>query len=132
MTVPSSSKLLRQRAEYHAREVITSDGISQLPVDPLAIAKKRDITVSANRVKTAGVSGFLMKVGDRFGIGYSTNIDNQGFINFTIAHELGHYFLPGHVDHLFGSGDNMHLSHAGFVSSDDCEREADFFAAALL
>jgi|ERR1051326_4100660 hypothetical protein len=131
MTVPSSSKLLRQHAERHADEVIASDGISRLPIDPSLIAKKRDITVAANRGKSAGVSGCLMKVGDHFGIGYSTRIDNQGFINFTIAHELGHYFLPGHVSYLFG-GNEIHLSHAGFVSDDSYEKEADFFAAALL
>jgi Zn-dependent peptidase ImmA (M78 family) len=132
MTVPSSPKLLRQRAEYHAREVIVADGISRFPVDPIRIATKRGITVSAKRVKNAGVSGCLMKVGDEFGIGYTTHIDNPGFINFTIAHELGHYFLPGHIGHLFSDGDQVHLSYAGFVSRDNYEKEADFFAAALL
>ena len=37
-------------------------------------------------------------VGNMFGIAYATHIDNVGFQNFSVGHELGHYFLPGHVD----------------------------------
>ena len=37
-----------------------------------------------------------MRVGDQFGIGYSTAISNKGFENFTIGHELGHYFGNPH------------------------------------
>jgi hypothetical protein len=132
MSVPSSPQLMRRRAEVHAREVIDADNISKLPVDPLAVAGKRNISVSAKHSHEPGVSGFLMKVGDNFGIGYATHIDNPGFINFTIAHELGHYFLPGHVDHLFRDGDQIHASRGGFVSEDKYEKEADFFAAELL
>jgi hypothetical protein len=72
-----------------------------------------------------------MKSGDSFGIGYSTSIKNPGFINFTVGHELGHYFLDGHVVKLFATG-SLHASHSGFISDDTCEREADLFAASLL
>ena len=132
MSVPSSPQLMRQRAILHAREVIAADNISKLPVDPLEVAGKRNISVSAKNSHESGVSGFLMKVGDNFGIGYATHLDNPGFINFTIAHELGHYFLPGHVDHLFRNGDQIHASRGGFISEDKYEKEADFFAAELL
>ena len=50
---------------------------------------------------------------------------------FTIAHELGHYFLDGHIDHVLPN-DGVHASHAGFSSSDPYEQEADNFAAGLL
>ncbi len=103
-----------------------------LPVNPLKIAQARDITVRAIETKQDGVSGFLMKQGDAFGIGYSTRIANQGFINFTIAHELGHYFLPGHVERLFSANSGVHASRSGFVANDPCEEEADLFAATLL
>lgn len=73
-----------------------------------------------------------MKVGDTFGIMYATHIRNDGFIRFTVAHELGHYFLPGHPDKLFPAGDGLHESRSGFVSRDHHEEEADHFAAALL
>lgn len=42
-----------------------------------------------------------MRLGETFGIQYASHIANEGFIRFTVAHELGHYFLPGHAEHLF-------------------------------
>ena len=79
-----------------------------------------------------GISGFLMRAGEDFGIGFSTAIQNRGFINFTIAHELGHYFIGGHVQALIGYGEGIHYSASGFVSNEEHEREADSFAAELL
>jgi IrrE N-terminal-like domain len=71
-------------------------------------------------------------VGENFGIGYSTAISNKGFENFTVGHELGHYFLDGHAEAIFANGAKEHLSRSGFVSDDKYEREADAFAAELL
>ena len=78
-----------------------------------------------------GVSGMLLRHGDTFGILYSTRIPNIGFQRFSIAHELGHYFIDGHLDQIPFDG-NTHSSRADFVSGDRYEREADHFAAGLL
>jgi hypothetical protein len=78
-----------------------------------------------------GISGALLKVDDQFGIMYSTFYDNKGFENFSIGHELGHYFLDGHVEKFFSSSD-IHQSRANFFSSDQYEREADIFSSSLL
>ena len=51
---------------------------------------------------------------------------------YSIAHELGHFFLPGHPEHVFSGGNLVHESHAGFGSGDQIELEADHFAAGLL
>jgi hypothetical protein len=123
-------KLSKQRAEFHAN-VVTSKIIA-LPVNPFAIAADHNILVESRESNKPGVSGFLIKVGDNFGIAYSSQIPSEGFKNFTVAHELGHYFLPGHPEHLFSNGNGIHESRSGFVSQDPHEREADFFAAALL
>lgn len=80
----------------------------------------------------SGVSGFLMRVGDHFGICYATHIKNEGFIRFTVSHELGHYFLPGHCEHLFPPGTLVHESRSGYLSQDPRERQADVFATTLL
>jgi Zn-dependent peptidase ImmA (M78 family) len=74
----------------------------------------------------------LLRYGDRFAIAYATHIESEGFQRFSVAHELGHYLLPGHVDHVLGDGKDMHESHGGFVSNDSYELEADYFAAGLL
>ena len=67
-----------------------------------------------------------------FCIAYSTHIKSKGFQRFSIAHELGHYFLEGHIDHILPNKDDSHESSAGFHSDDFYEREADYFASGLL
>ena len=115
-----------------ACDTVKDAGFESLPVDPKTIASSFGITVFPWNAGKLGISGFLMKAGDKFGIGYSTAIGNEGFVNFTIAHELGHYFLSGHVEILFANGNEQHLSPSGFVSDNVQEREADLFAAELL
>lgn len=51
-------------------------------------------------------------------------------IRFSVAHELGHYYIPKHRE-LLTSG-HSHYSKADFICNNVLEREADFFAAALL
>jgi hypothetical protein len=77
------------------------------------------------------VSGMLIRVGNHFAIGYATHIDNIPFQRFCIAHELGHYFLPGHPEAVLDAH-GMHESNAGFRSTNRYEIEADRFAAGLL
>ncbi len=120
-------RLAKQKAEAFLRD----EGIAKLAVDPFAIAAGRDIEVLAKPSTADGVSGMLLRHGDTFGICYATHIPSEGFQRFSIAHELGHYFLEGHIDHILPQN-GVHESHAGFVSSDPYEMEADQFAAGLL
>jgi len=120
-------KMARQTAE----KVLRDEGIETLPVNPQTIAAKRDIVVEAKPDTVEGVSGMLLRHGNVFGILYATNISSAGFQRFSISHELGHYFLDGHLDHVLPE-DGFHASHAGFVSGQPYEMEADYFAAGLL
>jgi hypothetical protein len=106
--------------------------MTKLPIDPFRIADVKDIMHQENPSLDAGVSGCLMRIGDRFGIMYSTRYPSNGFRRFTVGHELGHYFLEGHPEHLFKDGCNRHTSTTGFISDDRYEQEADAFAASLL
>ena len=121
-----SLKLARQTAEAFLRD----EGISALPVDPFAIAENRDIVVQGKPEEHNGVSGMLLRHGNDFGIIYATHIPSPGFQRFSVSHELGHYFLPGHIDQVIKDG--VHVSRAGFVTNDPYELEADHFAAGLL
>lgn len=121
-----SLKIAKQTAEAFLEE----EGITSLPVDPFAIAESRDIVVEGKSEKTEGVSGMLLRHGNNFGIIYATHIPSMGFQRFSVSHELGHYFLPGHIDQVLQGG--VHLSRAGFVTADPYELEADHFAAGLL
>jgi hypothetical protein len=119
--------MAKQQAEAFLRE----EGITTLPVDPFAIAASRDIEVKAKPDTAGGVSGILLRHGDAFGILYATHLPSEGFQRFSVGHELGHYFLEGHIDHVLPR-DGVHTSYAGFVSADPYELEADQFAAGLL
>lgn len=119
-----------QLAAHEAEALIKELGIDSLPVDPAAIAKSLGILVQP-KTAPGGVSGMLVRLGNDFAIGYATHIDNEGFKRFSIAHEIGHYRIPGHVDAVLAHGD-IHESRAGFVADDPYEREADHFAATLL
>jgi Zn-dependent peptidase ImmA (M78 family) len=120
----------RSVAEGTAALVLRDLKITKLKVDPTTIAERRDIVVQAKPDLHDGVSGMLVMVRDLFGIMYATKVKSRGFQNFSIAHELGHYFIDGHYDALMTTG--AHVSRAGFASVDPYEQEADFFAAALL
>ncbi len=125
----------RQReleAEYTAEQVIAEMGIRDLPVCPRAICQRKEIRVQSRESSDGGVSGFLMRVGNKFAIYHASHIKVEGFIRFTLAHELGHYFLPGHAEYLFPDGAGIHESRGNVMSSDPYERQADQFASALL
>lgn len=117
-------------AKAAANAVLHQMKVEGLWVDPEAIATSKGILVQAKPDTAAGVSGMLLKSGDHFGIMYATNIPSRGFQRFSIAHELGHYFIEGHPEALLTEG--FHESRAGFVSGDPFEQEADHFAATLL
>jgi len=106
-------------------------GIDSLPIDPFAIARRLDIELRPLPANMGGASGMLLHVNGEFGICYPTHVDNDGFKNFSVAHEIGHYRLPGHPDAIFDA-QGRHVSHASFRSVDKYEQEADHFAAALL
>jgi hypothetical protein len=118
-------------AAVFGEQIASEHGFVALPVDALAIAASAKILVEPKPADAAGVSGMLVRLGEEFAISYATHIVSVGFQRFSIAHELGHYFLPGHVDAIFRDGD-VHRSRAGYQSSDKYEREADHFASGLL
>jgi IrrE N-terminal-like domain len=125
----SRFRLLLARQE--AERFLVDEGITTLPVDPFAIAASRDIVVQGKPPEAEGVSGMLHRFGNTFGIIYATSIASAGFQRFSVGHELGHYFLPGHLDHILPN-DGFHVSRAGFVTENSYELEADHFAAGLL
>jgi len=112
--------------------MIKALGIATLPIDPKALAVQTGIEVAAKPASQAGVSGMLIRVGNQFAIAYATHLENEGFENFSVGHELGHYYLPGHMDAVLPSGNGIHESRAGYASADRYEKEADGFSAGLL
>lgn len=120
-----------QFAALRAEEVVRDCNITSLPVNLLGLAADLNILLVPKPAFSPGVSGMLMRVGQNYGIAYATHIESEGFQRFSIAHELGHYLLAGHVDAVLANG-SIHESRAGFASGDKYEMEADHFAAGLI
>lgn len=104
--------------------------LTSLPIRPKEFAKSIGINVIPFNPPQRDISGCLMMDRGAYGIFYSTAIQNEGFQNFTVSHELGHYFIDDHP--LAVLVDGKHLSRSGYISKDRYEREADAFAAAFL
>ncbi len=119
------------KVHQEAEQLLREQRIDALPIDPFAIARKLDIELKPLPASAGGASGMLLHVSGVFGIGYPTHISNEGFRRFSVAHEIGHYRLPGHIDAVLNDW-GQHFSKAGFRSTDRYEQEADQFASALL
>jgi len=120
-------KLATQIGEKVAAEA----GFTAFPIRPIQIAEDRNIEVQAKPPDIKGISGALIFGNDLVTLIYSTEHSNRGFENFSIAHELGHYFLPGHPEEIMKAG-GTHLSRANFTQNTSIELEADHFASGLL
>ncbi|HWL10156.1 MAG TPA: ImmA/IrrE family metallo-endopeptidase [Planctomicrobium sp.] len=111
------------------------------PIDPLSVAESEYPLLRAggrnfgNRFdgKLKFVPNdrcFALMYNTKYDIGY-TDGQHHPRTRFTIAHELGHYFIQHHREYLR----NRRTSHASvseFRSNAKIEKEADAFAASLL
>jgi IrrE N-terminal-like domain len=125
-----ADQLQQKLAKNKGEKVALEMGFTALPIDPKLIAAKLDILCEPKQLD--GFSGCLLRMGENFGILFSSDFNTEGVINFTIGHELGHFFLEGHPQKLFPNGDGMHRSGLEFSSIDSLEIQADHFAAGLL
>lgn len=120
------------KARQHGERVAAEKGFVAFPVDPFAIAESEGIMIVAKPPEIKGVSGGIIFDEEVPSIFYATDIESEGFQRFTVAHELGHYFLDGHPEEILKSS-KTHISRAGFRQGDSSiELEADHFASGLL
>lgn len=122
----------RLRMATQLGEKVAADaGYTKFPIEPRKIAESKGIAVQAKPGNVKGVSGALIFVGNDVTLIYSSEYNNEGFENFCIGHELGHYFLPGHPEEIHKQG-GTHISRADFTQNTSIELEADHFASGLL
>jgi Zn-dependent peptidase ImmA (M78 family) len=73
---------------------------------------------------------FLLFYDNKYDAGLP-NGDHHPRTRFSIAHELGHYFIEAHHRYLLGGGTSRG-SRSEFRNDNIIEREADAFAASIL
>lgn len=103
-------------------------------VDPQTIAKRKKITFKFGHYQDA-FDGMLEYKAGLFHI--YCNLDRVGQYDsprarFTMAHELGHYFIDEHRNALVSGFAPAHPSFCEYESENLVEREADCFASSLL
>ena len=124
--------MTREEIKEKAIKLLKDNGIKSIPIDINAICKKEKITVSVKDLTSAEkkhereISGALLVRGNERNIFVNIN-DVPTRQRFTIAHELGHYFL--HHNEAASENDLI-ISFRG--ERNEKEFEADFFAAELL
>jgi Zn-dependent peptidase ImmA (M78 family) len=124
-------------ARARAGEVLQESGIVDPPIIPEAIAAALpfSLPIEFSSDFPEGAFGALYKDGNDFRIVVSGNCPTPGFRRFTLSHELGHFFLDGHLDALFDNGVDRHVSSTSQFRGMTklwFEREADTFASELL
>jgi uncharacterized protein DUF955 len=119
-------------AELVAERVLAALEIKRVPVDVFDIANRERIELCP----TTGDEDFFGRLEfhpsvNRFLLFYPASYPHDnGRLRYSIAHELGHYYLSHHQESLRKG--NAHSSEPGFICQKELEREADEFAAGLL
>jgi hypothetical protein len=122
--------------EQIVAEVLAAYDVASVPVDPKAIASHEKIRLLPGdydncfdgRLECRNEGGKTA-----FYLFYAKELAPArpaSRVRFSIAHELGHFYLPRHREFLLSGA--CHSSHSDFVSDKSVEREADKFAASLL
>lgn len=113
-----------EKIEQITTETLKKFGISEIPIPIEEIASKLDIKIS--REPSNDFSGILIRKDGKALIGVNSN-EVPVRQRFTIAHELGHFFLHQQKDTFVDYRDNKKD-----VMRTPREKEANMFAAALL
>lgn len=112
--------------EKLAMDILDTNGFNGIVVDPVKLATAYGIEVKNARFASNDISGMLKKENGKTTI-YVNSVEPTMRKRFTIAHELGHYFL----NHLEENDKLIHRK-TDFFSNNSKELEANAFAAALL
>jgi hypothetical protein len=120
--------------ERLAQSVLKTLGYAVLPIDVVGIARAEGILLAEGDYGSHFFGRIEYHAAVRRFILYhpilSPNARDYWQTRFSIAHELGHYYIPEHRELLIsGKG---HSSESGFICDNNMEREADLFASALL
>lgn len=129
------------QAAVHAEEILRVNKWDDIPVDPFVLVERQ-----GSRLRIAGEDfgddfdgqleyfapkkRFLLFYNTKYDAGYDKGLHHPR-TRFSIAHELGHYFLDHHRQLLI-RGRRPHKSNSEFRTPNQIEREADAFAASLL
>lgn len=122
-------------ARHHGEALAEICGFRRAPIDVEFVARHLHLNLAFADLGP-DVSGLLISRGNTAGIAIQAS-DHPKRRRFTIAHEIGHYYLR----HQFEPGEHVHVDHGHAITPRDSrssagvdlkEIEANQFAASLL
>lgn len=118
-----------QKARKFAQKVVKKYNLSP-PIDPKYVIDKEGISLvkEENQLGIDAYTNLEVPVT----IKLNTEITFEPRIRFTLAHELGHYFIPWHTGNTIYSADNSYIRISGKKYLDTQELEANIFASEFL
>lgn len=124
--------MLYKHIEEKANEVLKKENFYTAGFDIFKLIKNINIEVVPKKFSD-DISGFLAMNNGKTVISYNEN-EVKERIRFTVAHELGHFFLHSKNQPLFidKTPKIMYRNNASTTGEVLIEREANAFAAALL
>ena len=141
--MPESPWKLRQAAFEFAlsqgEEIAKLNCFKQAPVDPFQVVSSEGVQIQVEGDDFRDCfDGRLSYHNGRFLLIYNTyynrwphSSDHHPKVRFSVAHELGHYYLEAHRKFIVARKRPIE-SQTEFQSNKDVEREADSFATGLL
>jgi Zn-dependent peptidase ImmA (M78 family) len=120
------SGLQKNDIENKAKQLLIAYGLYKVPVDVFSLVKKMGIDIRTAEFSNDNIAGTILKKNKDLKIIVNKNdfIERQ---RFTIAHELGHYFL-----HFENKSNSMYVEMYRSEVKNTEETEANYFASALL
>jgi IrrE N-terminal-like domain len=128
----------QEKAAELAESIVQQQGIVEPPVDPAFLVRdERQLRLIGDDFRDVfdgmleyhrSKRRFLLFYNTKYGV-YAGEIHPR--TRFSLAHELGHFFIDRHRIYLM-TGGRPHGSRGEFTTDSMVEREADAFAAALL
>jgi hypothetical protein len=119
-------------ARAAANSLLDEKGITSYPISPDLIAVDEGLRVDEVHGFPEDVYGALIRDGNSYRVAISSGCPNEGHRRFTLAHELGHWRIDGHVEELPWTDSGIALSTGHFRRKYPVEVEADVFASELL
>jgi Zn-dependent peptidase ImmA (M78 family) len=120
------SELTKGDIENKAKQLLIAYGLYNVPMDIFSLVKKIGIDIRTAEFSDDNIAGTILKKNKDLKIIVNKNdfIERQ---RFTIAHELGHYFL-----HFENKPKDVYVEMYRSEVKNTEETEANYFASALL
>jgi hypothetical protein len=131
------TQALRDNAMDKGEEIINLFEIDEPPIDPFVVIQSEPSIYAEGADFGDAFDGRLEYLGNRYLLAYNTKYnrdEKNGLhprIRFTIAHELGHYFLDEHRNILL-KGEPGYSCNTEFITDTEMELQADYFATGFL